>query len=192
MADFIPNQGDLSFLRFKKTGRYFGSFFTGGAQTTQSIATANSIRAFPFFIPKTVKFDRIAIRVTTAGTGAVPRARLGVYDDNGSVYPGKLVLDAGEVNVSANGIKELVIDVTLKTGKLYWLSLIGQDTTSLAVGAIPSGDALATFLGWDASLAGTPPLGYAVNQAYGLLPADYPAGAADWSLPVPLIALRKA
>ena len=192
MADFIPNQGDLSFLRFKKTGRYFGSFFTGGTQTTQAIATVNSLRAFPFYIPLNVKFDRIAIRVTTAATGTTPRVRLGVYQDNGSVYPGKLALDAGEVSVNTTGIKELTIDLTLKSGKLYWLAFLGQDTTSLAVGAIPSGDALATFLGWDASLAGTPPLGYAATQTYGALPADYPAGAADWSLPVPLIALRKA
>lgn len=192
MADFIPNQGDLSFLRLKKIGRYYGSFFTGGAQTTQAIATVNSLRAFPFFIPRTAKFDRISIRVTTAATGPTPRARLGVYEDSGSVYPGKLVLDAGEVNVSATGIKELVIDLTLKSGKLYWLVLLGQDTASLAVGAIPTTDALATFLGWDSTLSGTPPLGYSVTQTYGALPATYPAGATDWNLPLPLIALRKA
>lgn len=192
MADFIPSQGDLSFLRLKKSGRYYGSFFTGGAQTTQSIATANSLRAFPFFVPKLAKFDRIAMRVTAAGTGTTPKSRLGIYDDNGGIYPGKLVLDAGEVSVSATGIKELVIDLALKTGKLYWLAQIGQDTTSLTVGAIAVTDVLATILGWDSSLSGTPPLGYAVNQAYGALPATYPAGAADWNLPVPFIALRKA
>lgn len=192
MADFIPSQGDLSFLRLKKSGRYYGSFFTGGAQTTQAIATVNSLRAFPFFVPKTAKFDRIAIRVTTAGTGPTPKSRLGIYEDNGTIYPGKLVLDAGEVSVSSTGIKELVIDLTLKSGKLYWLVQIGQDTTSLAVGAIPTTDALATILGWDSSLSGTPPLGYAVAQTYGALPANYPAGATDWNLPLPFIALRKA
>lgn len=191
MADFIPNQGDLSFLRFKKSGRYYGSFFTGGAQATQSIAAAGSLRAFPFFVPRTAKFDRIAIRVTTAGTGTTPKSRLGIYEDSGSIYPGKLVLDAGEVSVNTNGIKELVIDLALKSGKLYWLAQLGQDTTSLAVGAIPTTDTLATILGWDSSLSGTPPLGYAVNQAYGAFPTNYPAGASDWNLPVPFIALRK-
>ena len=85
----------------------------------------------------------------------------------------------------------MVIDLALKSGKLYWLVQLGQDTTSLAVGSIPTTDVLATILGWDASLSGTPPLGYAVNQAYGALPSNYPAGAADWNLPVPFIALRK-
>jgi hypothetical protein len=195
MAEFIPQKGDFSFLRIKKTGRYFGSFLTGGAITTQSLASANSLRAFPFFIPKTIKFDRIAIRVSTAATGATPRIRLGVYEDkgDGSVYPGALVLDAGEVAVNTIGLKELAIDLTLKGGKLYWLSLIGQDTATLAAAAIPAADSLATFLGLDNSLSGTPYLGYAIVQAYGALPASFPTdNPTDWSLPVPLIALRKA
>jgi len=195
MAEFIPQKGDFSFLRIKKTGRYFGSFLTGGAITTQSLASANSLRAFPFFIPKTIKFDRIAIRVSTAATGATPRIRLGVYEDkgDGSVYPGALVLDAGEVAVNTIGLKELAIDLTLKGGKLYWLSLIGQDAATLAAAAIPAADSLATFLGLDNSLSGTPYLGYAIVQAYGALPASFPTdNPTDWSLPVPLIALRKA
>jgi hypothetical protein len=195
MADFIPQKGDFSFLRIKKTGRYFGSFLTGGTVTTQVLTSANSLRAFPFFVPKTMKFDRIAIRVSTAATGSVPRVRMGIYEDKGdeSVYPGALILDAGEVAVNTLGLKELVVDLTLKGGKLYWLSLLGQDTATLAVAAIPAADALATFLGLDNGLTGTPFLGYAVTQAYGVLPLNFPTGSpTDWSLPVPLIALRKA
>jgi hypothetical protein len=86
----------------------------------------------------------------------------------------------------------LNIDITLKPGKLYWLAQLGQDTTSLAVGAIPASESAAVILGFDSSLNGTPLLGYAVAQSYGALPATYPASANDWSLPVPLIALRKA
>ncbi len=195
MADFISQKGDFSFLRIRKAGRYFGSFLTGGAVITQALTSANSLRAFPFFVPKTMKFDRIAIRVSTLATGTTPRVRLGVYEDKGdeSVYPGALVLDAGEVAVNTTGLKELVVDLTLKGGKLYWLALLGQDTASLAVAAIPAADALATFLGLDSGLTGTPFLGYAVTQAYGILPLNFPtAGLTDWSLPVPLIALRKA
>lgn len=195
MADFIPQQGDLSFLRIRKTGRYFGPFLTGGTVATQALASANSLRAFPFFVPKTAKFDRIAIRVSTLATGTTPRVRLGVYEDkgDGTVYPGALVLDAGEVDVSSTGLKEITIDLTLKGGKMYWLSLVGQDTTALVVAAIPAADAFATFLGLDNGLTGTPYLGYAITQTYGVLPATYPTGSpTDWSLPVPLIALRKA
>lgn len=180
------------FLGFKRTGNYYGPFLSGGAQTTQSIASANSLRAFPFFVPKTAKFDRIAIRVTTAGTGTTPRARLGIYDDNSNVFPNKLVLDAGEVNVSTTGVKELTIDVTLQTGKLYWLVLIGQDTTSLVVAATAIGDVF-PIVGYESDLSGTPLSGWAVTQTYGALPATYPTGSPiSWTLSVPLIALRKA
>lgn len=180
------------YLAFKRTGNYYGPFLSGGAQTTQSIASANSMRAFPFFVPKTTKFDRIAIRVTTAGTGTTPRARLGIYDDNGNVFPGNLVLDAGEVVVSATGVKELTIDVTLQGGKLYWLVLIGQDTTSLVVAATAAGD-IFPIVGYESDLSGTPLSGWAVSQTYGALPATYPTGSpVSWTLSVPLIALRKA
>lgn len=180
------------FLGFKRTGNYYGPFLSGGAQTTQGIASANSLRAFPFFVPKTAKFDRIAIRVTTAGTGTTPRARLGIYDDNGNVFPNKLVLDAGEVNVSTTGVKELTINVTLQTGKLYWLVLIGQDTTSLVVAATAIGD-IFPIVGYESDLSGTPLSGWAVTQTYGVLPATYPTGSpVSWTLSVPLIALRKA
>lgn len=195
MAEFIPQKGDFSFLRIKKTGRYFGSFLTGGTVATQALSSANSLRAFPFFVPRTMKFDRIAIRVTTAGTGTTPRVRLGIYEDkgDGSVYPGALALDAGEVDVNTTGLKEKAINILLKGGKLYWLTLIGQDTASLAVAAIPAADAFASFLGFDNGLTGTPYLGYAITQAYGALPLTFPTGSpTDWSLPVPLIALRKA
>jgi hypothetical protein len=118
-----------------------------------------------------------------------------VYEDkgDGSVYPGKLVLDAGEVDVNTTGLKELTINLTLKGGKLYWLAFVGQDTTALVLAAIPAADAMATFLGFDNGLTGTPYLGYAVMQTYGALPATFPtASPTDWSLNVPLIALRKA
>lgn len=193
MADFIKEQGDLNFLRFRKSGRYFGSFLTGGTITTQSVASANSLRAFPFFVPKTALFDRIAIRVTTAGTGTTPRARIGVYEDNGNIYPGHIALDAGEVDVSSIGLKELTIGLKLKGGKLYWLAFVGQDTASLALAAIPTTDSLATFLGFDNALSGSAFLGVAHVQTYGALPEIFPSSSPiDWSLHVPLIALRKA
>jgi len=179
-------------LGFKRTGNYYGSFITGAAQTTQGIASANSLRAFPFYLPKTTTFDRIAVRVTTLATGTTPRLRLGIYEDNGNNYPGKLVLDAGEVDVSTTGVKEVIINTTLQGGKLYWLTLVGQDTTALVVAATAAGDVI-PVLGYELDLSGTPLSGWAVTQTYGALPATYPTGSpVGWTLGVPLIALRKA
>lgn len=176
---------------FRRTGNYYANFLTGGAQTTQGLASANSLRAFPFYVPKLSRFDRIAIRVTTAGTGPTPRVRLGIYKDNGNIYPSSLVMDAGELDVSATGVKELTINISLPEG-LYWIALVGQDTTSLAVAATPNSDHY-PIVGYESDLSGTPLHAWAHVQTYGALPTTYPtASPTGWTLHIPLIALRKA
>lgn len=191
MAKLKTKGKTIDLLGFKRIGNYYGTFLTGGAQTTQGIASANSLRAFPFYLPITTSFDKMAIRVTTLATGTTPRIRLGIYEDNGNNYPGKLILDAGEVNVSTTGVKELDINVKLPGGKLYWLVLIGQDTASLVVAASAATNVL-PILGYESDLSGTPLAGWAATQTYGALPATYPTGSPiGWTLNVPLIALRK-
>ncbi len=191
MADFKQPKGDLNIQRFKKNGYYFGSFMTAVALTTQSVSSVNSLRAFPFFVPKTMRFDRIAINVTTAAS-ANGVARIGIYADNGSLYPGALVVDGGEVATDATGVKEKNIDVTLQGGKLYWLCIITGTATGTQVRAIDRGAAY-PINGLDNTLGTSCYLGYAVAQAYGALPATFPTESpTDWSLHVPLIALRKA
>ncbi len=192
MAKYKPTNGKLAELfSFRRTGNYITMSLTGGAQTTQGIASANSLRAFPFYVSKTTKFDRIAIRVTTAATGTVPKLRLGIYKDNVNIYPGALLLDAGEISVNTTGVKELVVDITLKEG-LYWLVLVGQDTTSLAVAAIPNTDHY-PILQYESDLSGTPLHAWAHVQTYGSLPSIYPTSSpTGWTLHIPLMALRKA
>jgi hypothetical protein len=190
MADFKEQKGDLNIQRFKKNGQYYGGFMVGVALTTQSISSTNSLRAFPFFVPKTMTFDRIAINVTTAASsGGV--ARLGIYADNGACYPGTLVLDAGEVATDSTGVKELTISTKLQGGKLYWLAVITGVATGTTVRAIDRAAAY-PINGLDSALGTSPFLGYAVTQTYGTLPTTFPGSPTDWSLHVPLIALRKA
>ena len=193
MADFKQQKGDLSITRFRKNGNYYGAtLHFAVAPTTQSISSINSLRAFPFIVTKTQKFDRIAVRVTTAG-GAGAVARLGVYADNGNVYPGAKIVDGGELSMvgTAPFVMEATISVTLKPG-LYWLCVITGGATGTAVAAIAPANALA-LEGFDNTLTGVPNLGYAVVQTYGALPNTYPtSGASGWTLNVPLIALRKA
>ena len=185
----IAKLSDL--FNFRRIGNYYASFITGGAQTTQGLASANSLRAFPFYVPRLSRFDRIAMRVTTAGTGTTSRVRLGLYKDNGNVYPSSLVFDAGEVDVSTNGVKEVTINASLPEG-LYWIVLVGQDTTLLAVAATPNTDHY-PIVGYESDLSGTPLHAWAHVQTYGALPASYPTSSpTGWTLHIPLIALRKA
>lgn len=123
----MPNIGtreDLSVLRFRKGGstRYFTTGILDAAGTTAEIS-ANILYAIPFFVARTEKFDRIAINVTVA---AASLARLGIYADDGTIAPGRLVLDAGEVSLTPSGVKEITISQELIGGQLYWLALVSD------------------------------------------------------------------
>lgn len=103
-------------------GKYYAS---PGVWVSGTVLQFNAqFDAIPFAVPVAVTVDRIACRVTTAGSaGAV--ARMGIYQDDGTGYPGALVLDAGTVATTTTGVKEIVINQTLQPG-LYWLVVGGQ------------------------------------------------------------------
>jgi len=86
---------------------------------------ANYLYAFYYPVVKRMRFDRIAIFVNTASSTSGAKARLGIYSDNGNFYPGKLILDAGEVDLTSTGRKEIEIDVVLDRG-VYWLAYISN------------------------------------------------------------------
>jgi hypothetical protein len=81
-------------------------------------------RTVPWLISRAVTLTRIGLEVTTAGeVGSL--LRLGIYADNGSSYPGALILDAGTVTGAAVGFPELTINQTLGPG-IYWMSAATQ------------------------------------------------------------------
>jgi len=138
-------------------------------------------RYYPVF--RRLRFDRIGIRLVGAGAaGAL--IRLGIYRDNGRMYPGQLVADAGEVAGDVAGDRVLDVDVVLEPG-VYWLAYLSNDGTIDPVGVAYQ----------------IPPFGYGLHfpyggyyvdgYTYGPLPATYPAGAAKESFP-PAVALRVA
>jgi hypothetical protein len=137
-----------------------------------------------------MRFDRIAINVTTAGASGT-RARMGIYRDNGSGYPSSLIpgTDVAEVAVDSTGVKENVIDVTLQPG-LYWLALISNGAP--AVRAVPVASADSKILGLGSDLGTAPGLAYSISYTYGALPSTFPSGASVLTSTIPLIALRRA
>ncbi|MCK6470879.1 MAG: hypothetical protein L6R28_03955 [Planctomycetes bacterium] len=91
---------------------------------------ADILTATPLVIPKEVTLDQIGIRVATPGTATL--SRLGIYADDGNVYPGALLLDAGTVDVSTAGFKALDISLSLSPG-LYWLATLHNGGVTLKV-----------------------------------------------------------
>lgn len=146
-----------------------------GAAASSALSTAaDALDVYPFPVPYTMSFDRIGVNVATAGAAGA-KARLGIYADNGQVYPGALVLDAGEVALDSTGAKSITINVTLQPG-LYWLARIQN-----SVGTMPQiygmDSAAVLSLGIDDSLSGRPATGFRASVAYGPLPDPFPEGA---------------
>lgn len=174
--------GGPDWMQYYRSGRwYYGIPIIGSTATTSM--PANRLFVFPFFTPVQSSWDAIGIYVSTAATGY---ARMGVYADNGNVYPGNLILDAGEVDTGTTGVKTLSITLTLSPG-LYWLALLTSAAPVLR-GII--GTYLYGCLG-----AGEPGSqtqnGYYVTYTYGPLPTQFPSGAAA-AIHNYLLALRKA
>ncbi len=156
---------------------------TGTALTTGA-PSANVLRAIPFITSRRITLDSIAINVTTAATGYT---RLGIYADNGNVYPGSLIIDAGAVDTGTTGVKALTINVTLDPG-LYWLVAVSNAAPTIRAFAVGS---LIPVLGYASGLGTAASFGYSVAFTYGTLPSTFPSGAAlITAAPIPAIFVR--
>lgn len=158
----------LDYLRYQRVGLYHGGIT--GFDTGTAAATVNTLDMIPFYVAAPLTYDRIAISVTAAGAAGT-LVRLGLYADTGAVYPGSLVVDAGEVGVAVTGTRELPINITLAPG-LYWTANLFSGTPTIrtipGTSCIPIGTDLA-----GASI-GT---GFRASFTYGPLPNPAPSGA---------------
>lgn len=111
---------DVAVATRVKPGLWYGPI--GGIST--DAAETNELRAAPLYWPGGV-IDAIGIAVTTGA--ATSTVRLGIYADDGTGYPGALILDAGTVNSTTTGHKEIVLStpILLPAG-LYWLVGVAQ------------------------------------------------------------------
>jgi hypothetical protein len=114
---------------------------------------------------------------------------VGIYQDNGSIYPGSLVADAGTVDTSSIGLKEITgLSISLSANTLYWFVLVTNVAPSLVV--TPSGGGWQP-LGFDTTtLNVTGGAFWKVSFTYATLPATFPGGgAAQTSTATPKIAI---
>jgi hypothetical protein len=181
--------GDYDFLRFVKSQRYFGCFLGATVLGTAAPQAGRYHVAF-LFCPVNISMDRIAFNVTIAGAAGT-KGRAGIYEDNGVIYPGKLVLDGGEFAVDTTGIKETTISpaLILQKGKIYWLVFQSSGTPTLR--AIVVDSVCATVFGVDSTLPLTPGRGYYLAGTYGALPSTFPAGGLVDGGGQPSVFLRK-
>lgn len=142
---------------------------------TAASVDPNYLVALPLLVPQDTTVDAIGTYVVSAGL-ATSYARLGLYADDGTFYPGALLEDSGEFVLSTAGAKTTTFAVarTLTRG-IYWLvSNVNDDNPGWQY---HDWDTLLP-LGIDGSLQGAMAVGLMAAQAYGPLPAAFPAGAA--------------
>jgi hypothetical protein len=161
---------------------WYTSPITGANLTTGALA-ANTLYAMPLVAPIDCRIDRLAINVTTAGTGV---ARLGLYRDKLGL-PKKLILDAGEVDVSTTGQKKINITQRIKAG-LTWMVVVANGTPTIRC---HTKDGLQPLLGFDSNLPNNPRYGHSVAFTYAALPDQFPASPSFiTAVPIPTIWVR--
>lgn len=165
---------------FRRTGRYYTTWYQH-TKTTQPLGR-EKLWAMPFLVPVTQSFDRIASEVTTARTNGV--CRLGVYTDNGNVFPDALVFESAELDCTSTGIKEDVISEELSPG-LYWLAILSDGDADIMFRALDydhtypiSYYALLGEEGGASFVSPTQCFWRDIDQPYGNLPATCPTGGA--------------
>lgn len=143
-----------------RSGMYY--LTTPHTATSTSATLGNGTGRFsPWTVRRTMQFTRIGSEITSAGeAGSV--LRLGIYADNGTGYPGALVLDAGTIAGDSATVQEITISQILTPG-LYWVGGVVQ--------AAPSTQPTVRTIAMD--LTGLVPL------TAGTIPAaNHPAGVA--------------
>lgn len=169
----------LGTFYYRRTGttRYYNSAINGSALTTGSALcselSGDTIYAVPIILPKQVSVDYIGVYATTAQTGKY--VKLGIYTDDGNVYPNALVSgsDSGALSMTGTGVKGATISCTIGPG-LYWLCVL-TDSTSGVLRAINVGGTM-PILGYTSSLGTAIANMVLQTSTYSSgLPATYPA-----------------
>ena len=86
--------------------------------------TQNMLMLVPFPVGEATTIDRITCGVIgTGNAGSV--VRLGFYNDDDG-FPGALLFDAGTVDATSSGYKEITVSQSLTANTLYWVAFCWQ------------------------------------------------------------------
>jgi hypothetical protein len=172
------------------SGHYY--FPLSGSTTGTSAALGNGVlRLAPVMIYTAVSITRLAGEVTVVGD-AGSKLRLGIYADNGSTYPGALVLDAGVIAGDSATVQELTISQSLAPG-LYWFGGAVQivTTTQPTVRVCNAPPIVAISGGTSLPAAGAGLLGFTQSSVTGALPSNFSTTVAT-TFNVPRLIMKAA
>lgn len=154
-------------------------YFTSSPHSASTSATqgVGTLRLVPWVVPSTVTITRIGAE-TTADGDAGSKFRLGIYLDNGSNYPGALLLDAGTIAGDGGaGVKEITLGTPQQLAAgLYWIGgavqivSTTQPTMRTVSGWYPP---VPLVLGTSAPGAGASAVGVSQASVTGALPSSF-------------------
>lgn len=172
----------FALTRYLRASRYH--VFPLGTYAAFAI-TANRLYAMPFPNPAARTITRMAVQVTTNAAGT---AHLGIYADDGTIYPGALVADAGEISLATVGLKEITgLNIALSANMLYWLVLVNSAGTTIA--GVTAGT------GWHLLGNALTALNVVADDywyvafTYAALPGTFPGGGTSVTAIIPKIAV---
>jgi hypothetical protein len=158
-----------------RSGAYL--FQQCSSSANSSGINVNSAYAVPLFIPKATTADRIGLHINVAGsTGAL--YRLGIYNDNGSWWPGSLLVDGGTIPATAVAYTENTISATIGAAGLFWLVAKCEGVFTNARGSVGPSFGVNPIVGTNGTDLAA---GYFAALGSGGLPSNWPAWASAGS-----------
>lgn len=139
--------------------------------------TLDNLRSYPFIIPQRCNITRIGVRVTTGAAGA--QIRVGIYDDDGNLYPDALIVDGGIVSGVGAAIVLATVDVNLNPGIYHLVDIVDRNGVTMAC-PNPANQISPV---WDPQVGSG---GWLAAYTFAALPATFPAGGSlDADVPSP-------
>ena len=112
-GDYAPTQ------KFKPGGFYYYS--APGAVIGTAANSSGQMMYVPLPIGNTPTLNLIGCEATTGGASGT--ARLGIYNSDQYGFPSTLLLDAGTVDTSTSGVKNITISQAIPSAGLYFLGI---------------------------------------------------------------------
>ncbi len=167
---------------------YYTAGQSSAVASTTGTPTVDTLRAFPFMVAEDCTIDRLGIGVTTNVATAV--GRIGIYDSTTDLYPGALIGESGQFDLSTIGAIIATVSIPVQRGVIYWAAHLA----GTAAGTIRclGMNCVSGALGAGASLGSAVTVGWSHAQAYGVMPSAFPSAtpAGVTGTPIPACHVR--
>lgn len=175
----VATQAELDVYKDRLQPSHIVGGYYGSLNEIQSNGgfTINRLRVTPIFV-RGGSFDRIAGNVVVAGAAGCV-VRLGAYASAADGSPATLLFDAGVVDATSSGVKEIVIAQSLAAG-VVWLADVVQVTAAnlQMTGGVSGSTAHYPMAYASGSLTFTPQT-YFMDAVSGALPASFSFSVAN-------------